>query len=244
MEEQLEQQREQLEKKRRFEEVSETIIKAVKMMKKVAEKGEFFPDPIDYMSTDVLSYVHDSRLETVEINLRPQKLELTSLYDKKIQTIRDLKNVKSIREAIKEQILEGIEEEILHSPICSIYYDCDPIPLRNPWLNFGDIIYNFKQIYLAYRLLGKYENDIVAFDNSVLEDLKQIIDSLLKVFVESLASEHTINISSADKSQQIFRKLLNEVIDLESMRELLKELSAEICDKRLIAIQREIFSKS
>ena len=226
----------QLERKKRFEEVSRIILQSVNIIKSHAKTNEFYPFPIDSLSSDVLSYLHDKQLKTIEIKIRPQKLELSLRSFQKEYFPQDFKNAEDIIKVIKRE-----NSDVIGS---FLHLDCDPIILSDSVLGMGDIFYNFKQFYSAYRLLEKYENDIVVVDNTILGDLKRNIDSLLKVFVESLVSEHKITISSADKSKHILRKLLNAIIDLESISVLLKELSTEICDKRLIAVQREIFSRS
>ena len=226
----------QLKRKERFEEVSRVILKAVKIIKNSARINEFHPVPLSMVSSEVLGYLHDNRLETLEIYMKPRKLELSFLSSSNTYLPQDFQNTNGIFSAVKK------ENYNVRGAFCD--FDFKPNFLSDSELDFGDIFYNIENIYSAYKLLEIYINDIVVFDSTILDDLKQTIDFLLKVIIKSMVSEHKISIDSTDKSAKIYQKLLNEIIDLESIRAILGELSANICDKRLIAIQREIFSKS
>lgn len=226
----------QLKRKERFEEVSRTILKAINIIKDGAKIREFYPSPLNQISSEVLGYSHDSELEAVEINIRPKKLALSFPSFDRTYLVQDFDNPERIINAVKKEHLDLI------GVFCD--YDFEPIVLSDSTISFGDIFYCLKQFYSAYRILELCEKEIVVFDNTILDDLEKNIYTLLKVLIESIVSEHRISIDSTDKSKQIYHKLLNEIIDLESVRILLKELSVEICDKRLVAIQREIFSKS
>lgn len=226
----------QLKRKERFEEVSRTILNVIKVIKDWAKTSEFHPFPLSDISSEVLGYLHDNKLEAVDISIRPKRLRLSFPSFVKTYLVQDFDN--------PERIINAVKKERLDVRGAFGDFDFKPIVLSDSELDFGDIFYCLKQLFSAYRILELCEKEIVVFDNTVLDDLERNIYSLLKVLIESLVSEHRIRIDSTDKSKQIYQKLLNETINLESVHVLLKELSVEICDKRLVAIQREIFSRS
>lgn len=240
MEQQLEQQREQLNKKKRYEEVSKNILQAVRIIKKYSGLEYFHTPWMPEMSSEVLGFMHDNQLKTFVLNVKPQKLRIFCQSEEKEYVTKDFKQI--------EKIVSAVESEITRSPNnvtgSVFYFDCDPSILSNPWIELVDALDSVEELYLAYGSLKNHEDEIAFFDSTVLDDLKQNIDSILRVLLESLASEHKISFSSTDKSKQILRKLQNEMTGLESINVLLKELSVELCDKRLIPTQREIFSKS
>lgn len=248
MEKQFQQQHEQLSRKKRFEEVSKTILQVVRLITENSKLEDFRAVWMAEISSEVLSFIHDRQLKTFDLNVKPQKITVSFQSCSKEYVSKDFREV--------ERIVADIKKEITRSPnvvgsvqiphvVGSVYYiDCKPSIFSQPWIETGDILVTIEKLYFAYGLLENYGDDIAFFDNVILYDLKQVVDSILRVVLESLVSEHKISFSSTDKSIQILRKLENEILGLESISVLLKELSNEICDKRLIPIQREIFSKS
>lgn len=236
MEKQLEQQQKLFNKKKKFEEASEAILKAIKKIKENAKPNEFFANPLDISSSNILEYLHDNPFEKIELIIKPEKLTLESHSFKKEYTIEDFKDIKRIIADVKK-----VDANLKYS---NLNFKCIPVNLPNPWLEYNDTFYYFAKFYEAFRTLKEYEKEISFFDNRIVDYLEERIDALLTILIESIISEHKIIIKTNDKSTQIYQKLLNALIGLDSMRIVIKEILEEICEKRLIKVQKEMFNKT
>jgi len=234
MEEQLSIVREETEKKRTFEEVSKIIRQVISKIKKYADGEYFHFSPLSRTRDDILAYMHDNQLETLKIHIKPQSLKVFSMNDKNahIKTA-DVKTVEVFIEKIKGACVGG-----------SFDFDCDPNILQISFVELGDALDAIEDLYHAYGMLESYRHIIDPFNNTILDELKRNIDAIPKAIFKSMMSEHEFSFGSSDKSEEIFRKLRNEITGLDSVQRLLWKLSLGICDQKLSAIQKEMFLRS
>lgn len=242
MEEQLSFIRRETEKKRTFEEISKIVHKNIRTIKKYVDSEYFVFPPIHFSRDEILAYIHDNRLEAFSLRIKPRRLRI-DFYDGKQLREREVETVETLVETIKSWIKRFEKENVSYSGGV-FYFDCDPNILQNPWIDLGDTFAAIREFYRAHGILKSYSHVIDVFDDSVLDDLNQIIGSITEVILNSLMSEHEIKFRSTDKSEDILARLLDEMVDLESVDRLLRRISDDICGKRLHKVQKEMFSKS
>lgn len=235
MEEQLKIVREQAERKKTFEEASKSIRQAISIIKRYTDDPDYFVfAPLDLSKDDILGYMHDNKVKTLKLHIKPQSLTVISLDGE------HLVNIKTFGDLI-ETIKSRVESRGYDAGFFE--FTCDPNILQNEGIDLVDALHAIKELYRAHGIMESYANLIDAFDSTILNDLKQTIEALLKLIFKSLMSEHEIIFSSTDKSAKILLKLQNEICSLGSIQKFLRKLSDEICDRRLSAIQKEIFLK-
>lgn len=235
MEEQLSVIRKETERKRTFEEASKAIRQAISMVKKYADDSTYFDFPLlDFSRADILTYMHDNKIQTFKLHIKPKSLGMHTANDKKV-------NVKTAKDII-DTIKGWVNLKVL---TCSGGFDfsCDPDILGNPDIELEDAFYAISDFYRAHRVLESYDYVIDVFDHTILDEMKQTIDRIVEAIFKSCMSKHEITFSSTDTSEEILQKLQNEIVGRKSVLALVKYLS-EICDQRLSTIQKEIFLKS
>jgi len=237
MEEQLGIVREQAERKRTFEKASKAIRQTVDMIKKYADLDWFYFPPLHMSRDEILAYIHDNKLEELKLHIKTRGLRTWDWNGRAV-------NIKTADDMI-EKIKAGLNfKQYSYGAGGSLSFDCKPDILQNLDVDLGDAFSAIRRFYHAHGILESYEDAIDVFDSSVLNDLKETIDAIAKAIFESKTSEHEIVFTSTDKTEEILSKLQNEIMGLESIQRLLNKLSCEICDRRLSAIQKEMFLKS
>jgi hypothetical protein len=185
---------------------------------------------LDFAKDDILSYIHDNKLEQLELNIKPKYF----VYSKESRyNIKDLKTLKQAVKKFRDETLGGL---------INFDFDCEPDIIVNKWLEMVGPFSNIQELYLSTELLLPYKNIIEAFDISILDELEGTIDNILTVIFESLMSEHRFSFDSNKTSRYILRELERKLLNLDSVHKLLIELS-NICE-RLVEIQKKIFLES
>lgn len=234
MEEQLSIVRKEAERKKTLEEASKSIRQAISIIKEGTDLDYFVFFPLPWSANDILTYMHDNQLEKLKLHIKPQTLRVSSPEG-------NIVNIKTV-----EDLIERIKNWHKASVALGAFFgfECNPNILQNPDVELGDAFHAVSKMYRAHGILEPYDYVIEAFDNTILEELKETIDAILRLIFKSLMSKHEISFSSADKSKEILRKLQNEVCSRDSIEKLLLKLSDEICDRKLSAIQKDMFLRT
>lgn len=225
--------RKEAEKKKSYEQTSQALREATDIIKE--NSIDFgYADPIWIDQVDILSYIHDHQLSTLSFTINPVALEIHNKSDKTIK-------VKEASELI-EVITGWLEIPI---PCISGHLDFTSIPniLQNRNLDAGDIFNIIREYYSAYNKIKPHEYTIRFFDDSVLNDMKKIIDDMVKSLFENLTSKHEIVFFKSETSKEILEKLYQEWLGKKAIDELNNKL-LKLCDSRLIEVQKDSFFKS
>lgn len=223
------------ERKRACEEASKAIRQAISMIKQKADIDYFHFSPLHFSMDSILAHMHDDKLTELTLYIEPESIDI---FDEEYKRV-DVRTV--------DDLIETLGSCLDLKPKCSggtFNFTCTPSILENTFVELGEAFDAIQDFYEAYGLLNSHRDIIEVFDSKILDDLKKSIDDMLAVIFNTLMSKHEIKFNSKDKSSDILRKLENEIVGLESIKRRLSELSFEICDHRLDAIQKEIFLKS
>ena len=222
------------ERKRTLEEASKFVRQAIGIIKDNTKPEDFRFLPLDLSTHDILAYMHDNQIQTLKLHIKPRRVQVFSSNETvvNIRTVEDLIRILKDRAKTNELVTSYLS------------FDCKPDILQNTLIGLGDEFDMIRNLYGAHGILESYDYVIDVFDSTILDELKQNIDCIVEAIFKSSMAKHEITFSSTDKSDEILRKLQNEIVDRKSVLILLGFIKAEICDQRLSAIQKEMFLKS
>lgn len=220
-------------KRQKFEETSEVIRKVIRRIKESVDFKDFSNVSLDLAKDEIVSYIHDNKLEKLELKIKPKYFELSVEESSSRSTT---KNLETLKKAVKTLHSEN------RTGLVNFNFDCEPDIIESKFVELVGPFSNIHDLYLSAEMLLPYKSVIEAFDISILDELEERIDDILKVIFESLMSEHQFTFDSTKSSQFILHELERKLLDLDSVHIHLIELS-NICE-RLVVIQKEIFLES
>ena len=222
------------EEKRRksHEEASFAIKEAITLIKNHLKENWWFIDPLDITSSDILTYMHDKKSDKLTIHIKNNYIGVF-LYN---GTTLQIKNYQDLIEML------NIKEKNVYIPSGWFQFNSKPIIFQHTNLQLNNVFDAIGNFYIAYNILEPHAHIIGIWDNDLLFDLRNYINTIVKTIYESLMSLTELNFDSAQKSNEIYRELENKLIGKDNIDVILNELNTDICN-RLSSIQQKIFPK-
>lgn len=231
MEDQLGIAGKEIERKRRYEELSRA---ARGLSSKIKEGCQYsLIEDLWFMHEKVLAQLHDTHAKTVELTIEPEKLEFP---DGKNATVT-VDNAPAL-----ERIMRAWPSD--YGGGGYLHFRCTPQILDQPQDTFmvgGGVLSMAVDIWRGCQQLVLYRDLLDALDPDILHDLDKNAGEVISVAFDSLMSRREIEFKSTDKSDQIYEKL-ERAYDEGPLEKEKRNLVTDLC-MRLDSISKEMISK-
>jgi hypothetical protein len=220
-------------KKVRFEKTSDAILQSIDFVKKQDAILQRV-DPIDIIVTEIITYLHDSRTEELNLAVIPnQKLRhLIVEGDKRV--------VQYIYET--DDLITSVKKKSANQ-IFTLDFVVNPDVIENKTLSFSEPFHIISQYYQALKIVEPYESIIRSFDDTVIDDIKDTLREILETVFRTVTSRRCFVFEATDSSGVISETFYDEFFNKKAVEELEAELRSHFYT-RLLIVQKEVFQRA
>jgi hypothetical protein len=227
------------EKRNNFEKTSKIILQVIEIIKK-------YPKPISFKSlytiqADKWKEMHDNpKGFDLTLEIKPEPFNLYIAY----RNIKDMNKVfNSVPIVSSQHLIDALMECAEFSTILTMEngfrFEANPDILQNNYVNLYDLLAEIVEYYRAYKVLKENESIINSCDNTIIETFKELVDQMATLIFKSVSEKHVLHFGSSDKSDDILKRLSNEIIDLVAIAEMRNSLII-LCGNKLFSVQRKL----
>jgi hypothetical protein len=138
-----------------------TIIQAIDNVKKKKSGNSI---TVDRSIDDILVYMHDHpNAEGLSVNINPTIVFQTKIDNQFIDAGNSDKLIDLLMKNLTKTTING-----------SFTFSSYPRVFRNEFIDISDLLFEIRAFYVAYDLLKQHEVAIRSFDNSVIEEFKNL----------------------------------------------------------------------
>lgn len=218
-----------LKNREKYEDISNSVITLVKILKERIDNPWLKVSKIWDMSGDIIKYFYYNN-DVNELNLEIINPRFSRIDDKE----RPRRNV-ALNE-IKEKLIENRDIQLKYD------FDVKPDIISDKILEFVDVISHLQVLFHIHFELNLYIDDIERFDIELISDYKNIITTMVEITINKALSVNEITLYRGYTFDNIYNTLSNEMYSHNKLQEKNDELKT--INVRLIKFQQNCFQKS
>jgi hypothetical protein len=233
MDEELRIVREERKRRQRFETATKTIVDVCSRMRQFSDETLFGIPELSFASDNIVAHLHDTKEDSVVLSVtRPAGAMEFSIAERDRYWIANLDKFKSMVKT--------------HEPIGAfVEVSYHPQIVDNSTMTLTDPLGAIHSLWKSYEDLLPHRELIDPLDPTLLDSVRETLEAMMETVYNSIvtAVQHRIKFMQTDKSQEIYEKLVDQILGMDSIRSSLKKMR-EFSGSRLPLVQTQLFGKT